>query len=83
MPPYFLALKKYAKKMRKFVTKICLATKQRKFLVGKLGVLVVILVFIFRIVSVLFIIPKLLVCLLGILVGVFSCLFFFCLTLFC
>ena len=41
--PHFLACKLYAKKVRKFAGKKCIATKQRKLILGILAVLVVVL----------------------------------------
>ena len=42
-PPHLLACKLYTRKVRKFATKNCLATKQRKSILGVLAVLVGIL----------------------------------------
>ena len=40
MPPHFLACKLYTRKVRKFATTNCLATKQRKSILGLFAVLV-------------------------------------------
>ena len=42
-PPYLLALKKVRQKSVRICDKNCLASKQRKFLVGVLGILVLVL----------------------------------------
>ena len=75
-PPYFLASKKYAKKVRKFATKIASRQNSVNFWLAYLVFWFSYLIFCWRtwfflgVISVLFIILSLLVCLFGILVGI-------------